>query len=588
MVQISYLPQVGSSDASASDIKVETEAAVAATPGPIASRSTSHLSNKERGAYYTDSVIACFIMRWVIAAGNDTVLDPSFGDGSFLEAATERVRQLGGDSRNQVYGVEIDETAVQRYLRRRPDDIDLQNLWNRNFFEVGLGDLPQVDAVVGNPPFVRYQRFTGRSREIALLRARHAGVRLSNLASSWAPFLVYAVQFIKPSGRLAMVAPVELTHAAYARPVLRYLHNSFKSIRIVTFAKPLFPALSEATLLILAEGRGQAPETMTLHDLPGPVDLAELWLGEKALPEGISVNASLIADGQERLLHYLLPQSIRELYAKLRNRQDVRPLGALADVGIGYVTGDNSFFHVDQSKVASFGIPDGFLRPAVRSGSHLSGLRFLGSDWEQLRDAGEANQLVSIPAESALPRSLVEYLESGVQSGIPTHYKCRIRQPWYSVPHVYQADCFLTYMSGAQPKLVANEADAVAPNALHIVRLLDRPRPLSALALSALWQTSLTALSCEMEGHALGGGMLKLEPSEAEKVAVASPSISVLALEGLAIELDKLVRNGDSETARERADEVILGCGLGLSRSDIHLLREGWRLLRDRRLHTVV
>jgi len=33
--------------------------------------------------------------------------------------------------------------------------------------------------------------------------------------------------------------------------------------------------------------------------------------------------------------------------------------------------------------------------------------------------------------------------------------------------------------------------------------------------LAALWQTLLTRLSAEIEGHALGGGMLKIEPSEA-------------------------------------------------------------------------
>jgi hypothetical protein len=43
-------------------------------------------------------------------------------------------------------------------------------------------------------------------------------------------------------------------------------------------------------------------------------------------------------------------------------------------------------------------------------------------------------------------------------------------------------------------------------------------QPYTAAGLAALWQTSMTRLSVEIEGHALGGGMLKLEPGEAAKV----------------------------------------------------------------------
>ena len=132
---------------------------------------------------------------------------------------------------------------------------------------------------------------------------------------------------------------------------------------------------------------------------------------------------------------------------------------------------------------------------------------------------------------------------------------------------MYEADAFLTYMSGSVPKLVANEADAVAPNALHVVRLqpLQLRASLSAPGLAALWQTSLTALSCELEGHSLGGGMLKLEPTEAERVAIALPGLEIAKLEELATDLDRLLRAGEAGEARELADGVILRCALGLS-----------------------
>ncbi len=83
-------------------------------------------------------------------------------------------------------------------------------------------------------------------------------------------------------------------------------------------------------------------------------------------------------------------------------------------------------------------------------------------------------------------------------------------------------------------------AGAVAPNTLHLVRL----RPdcgVHILDLAAAWQTSLTALSCELEGHSLGGGMLKLEPTEARRMVIAMPALEPEMLDRAAVELDNLL-----------------------------------------------
>ena len=138
-------------------------------------------------------------------------------------------------------------------------------------------------------------------------------------------------------------------------------------------------------------------------------------------------------------------------------------------------------------------------------------------------------------------------------------------------------------MSGLSPYLVANQADAYAPNSLHILRI--RPMTfLSAESVAALWHTSLTRLSVEIEGHPLGGGMLKLEPTEAENVRVPFPGDSNhSSLESIADELDELSRNQGHVAAVARADEQLLCNMLGLSKSDCKLLNSAAEQLRARR-----
>ncbi|WP_337868675.1 N-6 DNA methylase [Meiothermus sp.] len=535
---------------------------------------------KAFGAYYTDATVADFLVRWAVRAPADTVLDPSFGGGVFLRAALQRLLQLGGNPRNQIFGIEIDPAVhvqTQKVLAEQ-GGICPSNLICSDFFEVSPGRIPAPTAVVGNPPFIRYQRFSGEGRARALAKAASEGVVLSQLSSSWAPFLVHSVALLSKDGRLGMVIPTELLHAAYARPLLEYLADRFERITLVTFRERLFPHLSQDTLLLLAEGKGSRASHFHLLDLAAPSDLEKL---EPGRCQTQPIEAQELASGRTRTIEYLIPHNARALYQELSHSPLTTRLGALADVGIGYVTGNNLFFHLSPGQVAEWGIPPQYLKPAVRRARGLKGLRFSERDWQEALSTGEAGYLLHISSHEDLPDGLRRYLAHGESRGVHQAYKCRVRDPWYSVPQVYLPDAFLTYMSGNYPRLVTNDARAVAPNSLHVLRL--RSTQLRAGSLAGLWQTSLTRLSTEIEGHAMGGGMLKLEPGEAEKVVLVAPGLPPESLEALSQELDSLVRAGRIEAAQNLADEVVLVQGLRLTRAEIGLLRSATKALQERR-----
>src|SRR5579871_5568024 len=149
---------------------------------------------KELGAYYTDSQVAEFLVSWALTQAGNSVCDPSFGGGVFLRAAAKRLRTLSSQDDLRIFGVEVDPSVHATIKGKLVDEfsIDPGNLMLADFFALRPGHL-QVDAVVGNPPFIRFHRFAGSDRERALGRALESGVRLSKLASSWAPFLVHAM-----------------------------------------------------------------------------------------------------------------------------------------------------------------------------------------------------------------------------------------------------------------------------------------------------------------------------------------------------------------------------------------------------------
>jgi adenine-specific DNA-methyltransferase len=220
----------------------------------------AHDNPKSLGAYYTDSQVADFLVSWAVRRSKDTILDPSFGGGVFLRSSCKRLRDLKGDTNSQVFGVEFDEPVHRRISEKLHEEFGVApaNLIESDFFALDPGQLKPVDVIVGNPPFIRYQRFAGALRERALTRAAEQGLRLSQLSSSWLPFLIHSVRFLRTGGRLAMVIPFEIAHAAYASPVLKHLALKFESVTFLTFRKKLFPDLSEDALLLLAEGRQES------------------------------------------------------------------------------------------------------------------------------------------------------------------------------------------------------------------------------------------------------------------------------------------------------------------------------------------
>jgi adenine-specific DNA-methyltransferase len=538
---------------------------------------------KNAGAFYTDVQIAEFLVWWAVRSPLDTVLDPSFGGGVFLRAACQRLENLGGSVHGQVFGAELDSRVHQEISLKLHEEfrIPASSLLEADFFSVDRITPAGVDVVVGNPPFIRYQRFTGAARERALACAASAGVTVSGLASSWLPFLVHSVAQLKLGGRLAMVLPFELTQAAYARAGLDFLARSFGTVSLLTFRKKLFTDLSEDTLLLLAQDKGRPSRSWRWRDLAHSGELAEMIRrDDREVSPCRVLDAERLATGEGRLIDHLLTRKARELYRKLgASIRSVR-LGELADVGIGYVTGANEFFHLSPNAARYWKIPSQFLRPAVRRGRSLRGLFFTNQDWELGTHTGEAGYLLHIQPKDDLPASVQRYLATA--QDIRTAYKVRSRKPWYAVPHVYHPDGFLSYMSGTTPRLVANDAGVVAPNSLHILRL----RPTMTLnhhAIPALWQTSLTRLSVELEGHALGGGMLKLEPKEAGNVLVAWPA-NFRGLLDDAKALDTVSRTMDENTAMNEADNLILRQRLHLTRADCTLLQQAANMLQQRRL----
>lgn len=531
---------------------------------------------KERGAFFTPDEITRFISEWAIRSPDEKVLEPSAGDAAFLISAVLRLKQLSttDNVRPAVTGIEIHAHSAQMASQRVSSVGGRAHILHSDFFTVEPD--PVYDIVIGNPPYIRYQDFSGEARARSREAAMRAGVALTGLASSWAAFTIHSAMFLKPGGRLGLVLPAELLSVNYAAPVRRFLFTHFKHVQLVLFEQQVFPEAEADVVLMLADGFQQgAAKCATIHQARNAHDLAGLGQGLSWTPADPSGKwtSSLIA-----------PEATKPLASLLENTSFIA-LEGWGDTTLGMVTGNNKYFALSPQRARELGLRDNELLKLSPPGStHLRGLALTNEMLERLGELSQATYLF-YPAERPSSAALA-YIDDGHHTGVDTAYKCRIRKVWYKVPLVPPADLFLTCMNADTPRLCANEAGARYLNSVHGVFLKKKHRELGFELLPLASLNSVTLLHAEIVGRAYGGGILKIEPKEADNWAMPSPAlISKRAdkLRSIKPQVAQLLVAGRLIDAVTMVDEVLFPNCEELNLNQLQSIRQARKTLAQRR-----
>jgi len=167
------------------------------------------------------------------------VCDPAVGEGAFV---VEIVRVLSekigrAAAARCVVGADVDpraveatRAAVERFVGARVPELR-DNIRTGDALAV---DWPRVDAVVGNPPYVRQERLGARK---GALRdwASYDGV-----ADLYVYFVELAHRILRPGGRYCLITPNKWLTAAYAGALRAFLDEQHSVEGLVDFTVPLF------------------------------------------------------------------------------------------------------------------------------------------------------------------------------------------------------------------------------------------------------------------------------------------------------------------------------------------------------------
>ena len=525
---------------------------------------------KLRGGYYTPDDLAEFLTRWAAGVNPKSVLEPSCGNGVFFEKIATHM----GDP--YLAAFEINKEDANKACRRASES----NLKNANvhaddflgwaFNAINNGK--QFDAILGNPPFIRYQFLPSVFQLRAANIFNALNCKFTKHTNAWVSFVLACFALLRPGGRLAMVVPAEIIHVMHASSLRTYLSQTARRIVIVDPEEIWFSDTLQGAVLLLAEkrrGPDDRAEGLGIYSVSG-----RRFVHEN--PELI-FNTPLPVNGRTvegKWTKALLEQQTRSLLDDTAQLPSVHSFEDVAAVDVGIITGANKFFLVTDQIVNDYGLEE-WAHPMFGRSEHCPGVIY--DEAQHLRNAAKGSPTNFLwfkdgSVESSL--GTMAYIAMGEDSHLHRRYKCRIRRPWYVVPSVYSTEIGMLKRSHDSPRLILNELRAYTTDTSYRVRIKRG----TAEQLVFSFVNPLTALSAELEGRHYGGGVLELVPSEIERLLIPIADDLNPDVGGL----DDLIRSKRMEYVLQRQGRIVLG-EIGMTESDQNELMNAWMKLRARR-----
>ncbi|MCK9505438.1 MAG: N-6 DNA methylase [Porticoccaceae bacterium] len=530
-------------------------------------------AQKLRGGYYTPYDLAHYLSKWIAETNPKTVLEPSCGDGIFLQSLSAVLPR-----RSSITAIELDHAeaklAAERARTLNNSDI---NVICTDFLEWYLtSGQPQYDAIVGNPPFIRYQYLSQRDQAFSEQIFKQHSLRFTKHTNAWVPFVIASLSLLRPGGRLAMVLPSEILHVLHAQSLRFYIGQQCKKLIIIDPEEIWFDGTLQGAVLLLAEKKKDVNEHTTGL---GIIQTRGKSFLEKSPSQYFNktnfINGKTVEGKWTRAL---LTKKELDIFDGVIGDESVHRFTDIADVDVGLVTGANKFFLVNDKTVNNYNLEE-WSHPMFGRSEHCPGILYDEKQHANNSDSGLPSNFLwfNVNDISELSNSALEYIRSGESENLHTRYKCRIRKPWFKVPSVYATQVGMLKRAHDMPRLILNEVGAYTTDTAYRITTKN----VDAKKFVYCFINSLTALSSELEGRHYGGGVLELVPSEIEKLYVPIPTQTRVAMKAL----DKMIRSASSSEVLAYQDNRVLR-DLGLTTDEIACLHAAWDKLRNRRQRT--
>ena len=216
------------------------------------------------GQHFTGDDVVDLINTFCIRSGRDVVLDPACGSGSFLVRAYYRKKHLEPDRAHldlisDLFGCDIalypaHLATLNLAAREINDETNYPRITRRNFFDFepdqpfcelpdSQGErhsitLPRLDALVGNPPYVRQENVDkeDKARFGRICRSAWRGLQLTGRSDFHCYFWPAAARLLGPAGYFGFLTSSSWMDVEYGFALQGWMLSHFRVLAIMESA----------------------------------------------------------------------------------------------------------------------------------------------------------------------------------------------------------------------------------------------------------------------------------------------------------------------------------------------------------------
>lgn len=528
---------------------------------------------KLRGAYYTPLQLADAMVGLFASENICSVLEPSCGDGVFLDSLNDTGMI---DRISIIQAVEIEKDEAEKVQIRYADKKNVE-VCNEDFFDFfkRVQGKKSYDLILGNPPYIRYQYLKERQREIQSQILTDNGMKANKLINAWVAFMVACVQLLSEHGKIAFVIPAEILQVAYAEDLRLYLSNYLAKITLITFEQLVFPGIEQEVVVFIGE-KDECEKGIRIIEMENLEDFKILDIQKNGFQR--------VPHAKEKWTKYFVSADEMQLIQQFRTDKRFAKFADYGLINVGITTGNNRYFSITEETSQKYQLEPATL-PLIGRSSHAHGIYFTETDWNINKQNGTRARLINfpdIPFEDYAD-GYKKYIEFGEQNKENEGYKCSIRDRWYIVPSVWIPDAFFLRRNNLYPKFVLNRCGAVSTDTMHRIKFNADVEPENILL---AYYNSVSFAFTEICGRSYGGGVLEILPGEMGNILL--PKIEHIDLEQrkkILEEIDAIVRSDENiEKALDLVDQEILVDLLKVEPSICKQFRMIWKKMQKRRL----
>ena len=528
---------------------------------------------KLRGAYYTPLQLADAMVGLFASENICSVLEPSCGDGVFLDSLNDTGMI---DRISIIQAVEIEKDEAEKVQIRYADKKNVE-VCNEDFFDFfkRVQGKKSYDLILGNPPYIRYQYLKERQREIQSQILTDNGMKANKLINAWVAFMVACVQLLSEHGKIAFVIPAEILQVAYAEDLRLYLSNHLAKITLITYEQLVFPGIEQEVVVFIGE-KDECEKGIRIIEMENLEDFKILDIQKNGFQR--------VPHAKEKWTKYFVSADEMQLIQQFRTDKRFAKFADYGLINVGITTGNNRYFSITEETSQKYQLEPATL-PLIGRSSHAHGIYFTETDWNINKQNGKRARLINfpdIPFEDYAD-GYKKYIEFGEQNKENEGYKCSIRDRWYIVPSVWIPDAFFLRRNNLYPKFVLNRCGAVSTDTMHRIKFNADVEPENILL---AYYNSVSFAFTEICGRSYGGGVLEILPGEMGNILL--PKIEHIDLEQrkkILEEIDAIVRSDENiEKALDLVDQEILVDLLKVEPSICKQFRMIWKKMQKRRL----